>query len=389
MTPPPAVLGRRIQLIHAAQWLYAADGDGYATIARGFDEDPWPGYARLRTAAPLSRSRTGVWTTTRYATGAALLDDARFARTRADGAATPTQVLTLPELIGTPDEEFDRLAESLAPVLDDAATTRCREWAERAGGRLLDAGPPRCDLVRDVLRPAVVGLLAELLELGAAERARFAEHCAAVEPALDSLVCPQPLDRTRRMLGALRDLGAVPGRRPGVLLAALGAPMATVLATNAVAALFDRPGEWSRVAADPTRAARVVAETRRYDPPVQLDALVARRDLELAGQPLAAGDQVVVVIAAANRDPDAFARPDRFDPDRTETVAPLSPAPPHRLVEPFAVAVAEGLVRALAVHRPQLRPDGPLLRQLRAPVTRRVLRFPVAAGEPDRSIGLP
>ena len=43
-----------------------------------------------------------------------------------------------------------------------------------------------------------------------------------------------------------------------------------------------------------------------------------RADAELSGQPFAEGDRVVVLMGAANRDPDVFADPDRFDVTRFE-----------------------------------------------------------------------
>jgi cytochrome P450 len=43
----------------------------------------------------------------------------------------------------------------------------------------------------------------------------------------------------------------------------------------------------------------------------------ATRDVDLGGAAILRGDQVTVSIAGANRDPDVFAEPDRFDIHRT------------------------------------------------------------------------
>jgi cytochrome P450 len=59
------------------------------------------------------------------------------------------------------------------------------------------------------------------------------------------------------------------------------------------------------------------------EPPVNLTKRRALRDTEVAGEPVAAGETVVPVIVAANRDPRRFPDPDRFDITRADN-APLS-----------------------------------------------------------------
>jgi cytochrome P450 len=62
----------------------------------------------------------------------------------------------------------------------------------------------------------------------------------------------------------------------------------------------------------------VVEETLRYDAPVQNTRRFAERDGIVAGQPVRAGDTILVVVAAANRDPAANPDPARFDVHRTD-----------------------------------------------------------------------
>ena len=79
-------------------------------------------------------------------------------------------------------------------------------------------------------------------------------------------------------------------------------------------------------------------ELLRYESPVQHTARIAPNDLELGGKKIAKGDRVVVVLAAANRDPAKFADPDTLDLARAKigtwrsagprifALAPRSPA---------------------------------------------------------------
>ncbi len=55
------------------------------------------------------------------------------------------------------------------------------------------------------------------------------------------------------------------------------------------------------------------AEALRCYPPIQAANRVALADTVVAGQPVAAGEKVVALLASANRDPSRFADPDRFD----------------------------------------------------------------------------
>jgi cytochrome P450 len=60
-----------------------------------------------------------------------------------------------------------------------------------------------------------------------------------------------------------------------------------------------------------------IEEIVRYASPVQYFRRTATRDTEIAGQPIMAGEKVVLWFGAANRDESAFADPDRFDIART------------------------------------------------------------------------
>jgi cytochrome P450 len=57
-------------------------------------------------------------------------------------------------------------------------------------------------------------------------------------------------------------------------------------------------------------------EVMRYDPPLHLFMRFAMEDMEVEGLTLKRGDQVGLLLGSANRDPEVFPDPDRFDPER-------------------------------------------------------------------------
>jgi cytochrome P450 len=103
-----------------------------------------------------------------------------------------------------------------------------------------------------------------------------------------------------------------------VLLLVAGNETTTKLIGNAVLALLRHPGELARLQREPERIAPAVDELLRYDGPVQLTSRMAREDRELLGRPVRRGQQIILLLAAGNRDPAAFTDPDRLDVGRED-----------------------------------------------------------------------
>ena len=83
-------------------------------------------------------------------------------------------------------------------------------------------------------------------------------------------------------------------------------------------ALLRNPAELERLRQDPSLGRTAVEEVLRYDPPVQFTGRTAREDIDVGGEVLTKGNQCILLIAAANRDPAQFPDPDRFDIGRQD-----------------------------------------------------------------------
>ena len=103
------------------------------------------------------------------------------------------------------------------------------------------------------------------------------------------------------------------------LLYAVGANTVSDMMSNLLGLVLSRPELLERARDDEALRPRVVGEALRYEPPVaQLPRLAAHGGV-VGGAEVAPGTLLLASLAAANRDPEVFDRPQAFDPDRTET----------------------------------------------------------------------
>lgn len=389
-------LARHLLAARGIQWMRGNRGDPYALILRAQGVDPHRLFPGLRGGPALSQSETDVWVTARHAAGSAVLADPRL-RPRDQAAAKRRKRVfaidsrtSLKHVLSVDDgvlalerDEHERL-RTLALErfpLDEQAVAKV--FAETLAVTL-DAGA-RFDLMTDFARPATVSVLAGLLDVPADRRAGFADACAGAGVALDAALCPPTLAMTKHLVASydtIRDVLA--GRDAdalaiGTVLAVVGTEAVTNLVCNATLALLDHPDQWRRLLADPGLADAAVTEALRFAPPVRIESRVAAADAELSGQDVRKGDQVVVLVEAANRDPEVFAEPDRFDLARPAAARHLSATDGSAVgfVSAQARLLAGAALRVLAAGAPGLRADGDTVRRMRSPVVRGIARCPV------------
>lgn len=103
-----------------------------------------------------------------------------------------------------------------------------------------------------------------------------------------------------------------------VILLFAGHETTTNLIARGMLALLENPDEWNKLRTDPGLSRDATEELLRYVSPVQWITREAAKSFEFEGYPIEMGDQVVGIVAAANRDPDIFANPDSLDILRPE-----------------------------------------------------------------------
>ena len=320
--------------------------------------DPYPLYARLRREAPVYYSRPlRIWFLTRHRDVEAVLKDPRFSVNRT--AHAPPSMNPLLAL----SAEFQTFVNRTLLMVDPPDHTRLRGLVSRAFtprrvealrprlealvDELLDAAAerPAPDLIRDLAFPLPITVICELLGVPVEDRDTLRRWTNDLTVLLDPFSggSLEQADRSfHEFAGYFRALFEARRRAPredmisalvsaevggdrlgeaelgatvGLILGA-GHETTTNLIGNAAIALLRNPGERKRLADDPALLPGAVEEFLRYDAPVQATDRVALEDCEIDGRRIRRGQFCVLLIGAANRDPEVFADPERLDVGR-------------------------------------------------------------------------
>jgi hypothetical protein len=378
----------------------ALSGDPVARWVRGSPRtDVYALFETIRRRGPVVRSRIGVLALTSAELCEQVLRDPAFRvrpavdRPRRD----PMARMPMPPTVSGSFLEMDppdhtRLRRVVAPAFRPRAV---RGWAPRVEAVLHDLldGLERSgrlrggfDVMADVAAPFPIAVISAVLGVPHVDAARFREIGVVVGTALDGVRSVAQADRLRAagveleemftrildqraadprddvlsVLAAARAEGTVTVddalETAGLLLIA-GFETTVNLIGNAVAALLAHPDRWAELRADPDLAPAVVEETLRWDPPVQGTARIPHADTTLAGTPVPTGSTVLVLTAAANRDPTAHPDPAAFDPHRAGEPDHLTFASGvhYCLGAPLARLEGDVVLRALAARLPDLR----------------------------------
>ncbi len=402
-----------VPAIHLAGGARRGDPVGRLLRDPSVHEDPYPLYEELRARGPVSPGSIGLVTPT-HAIASEILRSDRFGvgwdRSQAPrlirwalrfgdeldaaGVAEPPSML----VVDPPDHtRFRRL---VSRAFTPRATAAFEPVIQRTADALLDALELRSgevDLVETYAAQLPVLVIADLLGVPTERRADFlgwgAAAAATLDPGLPFRRYVTAERALRAMHAFLREHFARLRREPGVDLVSrlvglpddealterelhatvmllLGAGFETTvnLLGNGVVLLDGHREQWEALRAAPTGWDGAVEEILRHDSPVQITGRTAKESVPLAGRELRPGMRVTVLLGAANRDPDVFEDPARFDVGRTNARDHLAFSAGIHYCVGAGLARLEGVVglRALSERFPALRVSGrPVRRDLR------------------------
>ncbi|GII91858.1 cytochrome P450 [Sinosporangium siamense] len=314
---------------------------------------PPPGYAGLRERGPVSRVTLAdgrpAWVVTGYEEVRRLFADHRVSSDRADpnyprfrpgppsARPDPRAVRASRTFVEMDPPEHGHHRRMVTHAFTLRRVRAMRPAVSRAAGELLDRmaelGSP-ADLVRAYAVPLPALTMCDLFGVPGEDRGFFVEQTGWA--ALDR----RAAGRARRELGAyFGELARARERRPGrdllstlvvrhvrageltgqelsnmvVMMVVAGHETTASMIALGALTLLEHPGQLALLAEDPSLVPRAVDELLRFLTVVDTFPRVAKADIDLGDVRIRAGDAVILLTAAANRDPSVFPDPDTLD----------------------------------------------------------------------------
>lgn len=321
-------------------------------------DDPYPTLRRILEEAPVhwNASMRG-WVLARYADVASALCDPRMSANRltpylkllpeeTQRRLLPTTTVASRWAILHDPPEHTRLRESTQKSFSPRMLEAMRPRVQTIADELLDAlgSQGRMDLVADFAFPLPAMVIAELLGAPHEDRGLFTAWSPAIARLFSvSSFSDEFIDDVNRATTAaadyLHDLLGQRRRAPRhdlmshlvavkeqgaalsddeivaecVILLVAGHESTVNLISNGMLVLLQHPDQMQKLLEDPSLMPNAVEEILRYDGPSRWITRMALEDMVIGGERIEAGDPVVLLVSAANRDPAQFPYPDRFD----------------------------------------------------------------------------
>jgi cytochrome P450 len=345
----------------------AAGNDGLAfnPLDPAFIADPYPFYHRLREAAPVFKTPMGFWLLTRYEDIASSLRDRRFGKDFAGSIRRKYGENRLNEpaianlshtmlVVDPPDHTRLRSLVTKAFTARRVADmrVRIRKLVDEQLDRVADKGG--MDVIRDIAHRLPVIVICDMLGIPEDHRAPFLVGSNVSGRILDPV--PMSASELQQANGGIQMANAyfdqlceLRRREPqddlttelvraeeagdrltteelraniGLLFGA-GHETTTNLIGNGLLALHRHRDQWERLKADPSLIPNAIEELLRFDSSVQMTGRATMEEVEIGGITLPAGESVVQLLGAANRDPAQYPDPDALDVGR-QNIRPMS-----------------------------------------------------------------
>lgn len=320
-------------------------------------------YRRMREAHPVYRDEmAGTFVISRFKNVRETLNDRTLLRGPDKVAPPAAFTLRLTENLETDPDTGERRFYSIL-FMDEphhsrvrgplaqalyARAAKCKPLVDEIVEEKLDAVAAKghFDVLSEFAIPLPIDVIGAILGVDVGRRAEFRDWSEGVIQILNPLRSPEQTAHMERAGAAIRTYieGLMAARREApqddlvtdmVRLKAEGAKLQDAeivtnligllvggnlttsdLIGNGTYALLMHPEELAKLKTDPSIINQVVEEILRFDPPVDITARVAARDMEVGGCPMKARQSMVAMLRAANRDAEVFEDPDKFNVSR-------------------------------------------------------------------------
>ncbi len=322
--------------------------------------NPYPLFRRLRTEDPVHWDAfLHTWVVTRYVDVIEVLHTFSAERTHTPeklnamglSQMSPIAQLMVKQMLFMDPPAHTRLRSLASQAFGPARVAVLRSHIRGIVSRLLDAvqNKGEMDIIQDLAEPLPGIVTAEMLGVPLSDRFQLKAWSADFAEMLGNFQhnpehAPRMLRTVQDMTAYFRDnirrqkdipteglvhslmTAEVDGDRlteeevvaNSIVTMVGGQETTTNLIGNGVLTLLRNPGEMKRLRDDPSLIPSAVEEMLRYESPSQHTGRLVPQDVELGGKVLRKGQAIMAVMAAANRDPERFSDPDRFDVARTD-----------------------------------------------------------------------
>ncbi len=317
-------------------------------------EDPYPGFRELRERQPVNLTPDGGWRLSRYEDVHRLLRNVPSGMRRHNGLL-PGQAVEEPGaglfmLLQDPPNHT-RLRKLVSKAFTPRAVESWRPRIEAITDSLLDrvANLGTMDLVADLARPVPATLICEMLGVPPGDQDRFtqwttdATHGLAVVRGLGDERIRQRVEAAgisllsyfNRLIAERRGVESddllsslITAEEEGEKLSELellsqsiglliaGFETTIGLIGNGLTTLIRHPDEYQMLRAHPELIESAVEECLRYSGPITATVRVLHDDAQFGDYVIPDDSEVIALIGGANRDPDVFDEPERFDISR-------------------------------------------------------------------------
>jgi hypothetical protein len=364
--------------------------------------NPYKVYAELRANAPMYRSPHGVWIASGHKEISQLLKDPKFGRgyfyfENMAERLGPT-ILKQPiydsarnMMLMKDGEDHMRLRSLFEKSFSPKSIEQMRPFMRQIMHELIDAAltKPSFDIMLDLAFPLPSAVICHLLGVPKQDWHKFSKRSAtgsrALEPApLSPLELAQQNqsvnefreyfqwlielkqkesgeDLTSMLVAAEAEEGRItrPETIDNLRMMFIGGQETAVNTIgNGLLALYQNPEQLQKLKDQSELLPGAVTEMLRYDSSVQMTPRQAREDVMLGSAAIQARETIICIVASANRDPDAWDRPDEFDITRTSS-HPLSfgGGPHYCIGAQLGKLEAEVAFQAIFERLPSLRVD--------------------------------
>lgn len=337
---------------------------GFDPASESFLAWPYPDYERLRERGPIHQTPGGLWVVTGHAECTQILRDPRFGHntrvasglsdgeeTRMEGSSRGLSFI----FMDPPDHTRLRavVAKAFTPRSVEGLRASVQATTEYLIKQMFSGPAP--DIIADLARPLPTITMCNLLGIPDADQERIKDWSAVIGRSLDpelllpgdivasyraamgeiggyvrTLVRERASDRRQDLISHM--LAAGEGDSPSqqeivelcVLLLVAGSETTVNLIGNGMLALLRHPEQITLIRKDRQLVKNAIHELLRYDSPSQMTFRVAMEDVVVDGHLISRANPVMLLLAAANRDPLVFHDPEVLDVTRRSSAQHLS-----------------------------------------------------------------